>query len=392
MGLLLDTETPSHTRETALSLRLASPGDARLPQPVPLRAEAAALHIPSLDGIRALSFGLVFAGHAGLDRIVPAGFGVTVFFFLSGYLITTLLRRELDRTGTVSLKSFYIRRALRILPPFYLVLTLALAGWWVGVLPRPGEPQSIAAVLFHYANYYIVQNDNQGFLTGTGVYWSLAVEEHFYLLFPCLYLLLTRIWARSNRKMQAATLLFLCLVLLVWRSVLVFMDHSSVLRTNVASDTRFDSLLFGCALALFENPALDKSKVSERVWKRTLFPLGVAGLLVSFAIRADEFRETIRYTIQGLSLIPIFVCAVRYHDWLPFRPLNFKPLAFVGVLSYSLYLLHLVVLGGLVENLGNNVPQIIIAPIALAMSLILAWLMFQTVERPFARLRRRFRV
>src|SRR5438105_2995303 len=78
--------------------------------------------IPSLDGIRAVSFLIVFLAHAGLERYVPGYFGLTVFFFLSGFLITTLLRREYDRTGSVSLSHFYLRRILRIFPPFYLVL------------------------------------------------------------------------------------------------------------------------------------------------------------------------------------------------------------------------------------------------------------------------------
>src|SRR5664279_4763278 len=78
----------------------------------------AAFHIPSLDGLRAVAFLMVFFGHVGAPG-VPGGFGVTVFFFLSGYLITTLLRIERERTGRVSLRLFYLRRALRILPPFY---------------------------------------------------------------------------------------------------------------------------------------------------------------------------------------------------------------------------------------------------------------------------------
>src|SRR4051812_20527063 len=86
----------------------------------------ASLYIPSLDGLRAISFAVVFLAHAGVPGM-PGGFGVTVFFFLSGYLITTLLRLEVERTGTVSLRRFYLRRALRILPPFYIVLAGATA-------------------------------------------------------------------------------------------------------------------------------------------------------------------------------------------------------------------------------------------------------------------------
>src|SRR4051794_11189138 len=87
-----------------------------------------ALAIPSLDGLRAASFFLVFLGHAALPFMpvaIPAGFGVTVFFFLSGYLITTLLRLEVEQHGKINFKHFYLRRVLRIWPPFYLVLIAA---------------------------------------------------------------------------------------------------------------------------------------------------------------------------------------------------------------------------------------------------------------------------
>src|SRR5690242_11117871 len=87
----------------------------------------APFYIPSLDGIRALAVMIVFVAHAGLGSWVPGGFGVTVFFFLSGYLITTLLRMEYDRSGTISLKDFYLRRVLRIFPNMYTVLFVASA-------------------------------------------------------------------------------------------------------------------------------------------------------------------------------------------------------------------------------------------------------------------------
>src|SRR5438132_14220471 len=87
--------------------------------------QSSSFYLPSLDGIRAAAVILVFVAHAGLKERIPGNFGVTVFFFLSGYLITTLLRIEHERTGGISLKMFYLRRTLRIFPPFYLVLLLA---------------------------------------------------------------------------------------------------------------------------------------------------------------------------------------------------------------------------------------------------------------------------
>src|ERR1700678_4363550 len=82
-------------------------------------------HIPSLDGLRALSFLLVFGAHAGLGKVIPGGFGVSVFFFLTGYLITTLLSKELQ-SKAINLRHFYLRRVFRILPPFYLILLSAI--------------------------------------------------------------------------------------------------------------------------------------------------------------------------------------------------------------------------------------------------------------------------
>ena len=95
-------------------------------------------HIPALDGIRAVSIAIVFIAHAGLGSIIPGGFGVTVFFFLSGFLISTLLRKEFAKQQSISFKNFYIRRALRIFPPFYSALAFAVLILMAGLLPGTG--------------------------------------------------------------------------------------------------------------------------------------------------------------------------------------------------------------------------------------------------------------
>src|SRR6185369_6348245 len=195
---------PAHPRGD----RDSAPPQVRCPMSGGKAGDAA--HLPSLDGIRAASFLLVFAAHAGLERVVPGGFGVTVFFFLSGYLITTLLRMERDARGTVSLRQFYLRRALRILPPFYLVLGLAALAARASVIPGGGEARAIAAQALHVANYWIVLHGYSGEPFGTGVYWSLAVEEHFYIVFPCLFLVLSALV--RDRRRQAAALWALCAV------------------------------------------------------------------------------------------------------------------------------------------------------------------------------------
>jgi peptidoglycan/LPS O-acetylase OafA/YrhL len=351
----------------------------------PAAPNAEAFHVPSLDGIRAVSFLLVFAAHAGLDHVVPGGFGVTVFFFLSGYLITTLLRMEQDRRGQISLPQFYLRRALRILPPFYLVLGLAALAAWTGLIPRGVEGPALWAQALHVANYWIIDHGYGGQPFGTAVYWSLAVEEHFYVAFPCLFLLVSTLL--RDRRRQAAVLWALCAVVLAWRVILVYGLHSLPDRTYMGSDTRVDSILFGCALALAGNPVLDgPSRVSEAGWKYVLLPAGVAVLLLSFVLRSPAFRETFRYTLQGIALTPVFVVAVRYPRWGLFRLLNLRVMSFLGVLSYPLYLVHHVLLGAL---LGAPFGPVGRALAALALSIAAAWAIHELVEKPGARLRRR---
>jgi peptidoglycan/LPS O-acetylase OafA/YrhL len=344
-----------------------------------------AFSIPSLDGIRAFSFMLVFLAHTGVP-LIPGGFGVTVFFFLSGYLITTLLRREAESTARVSLKLFYLRRALRILPPFYLVLSLALVLTLAGILPGPFSKAALVAQLLHYSNFHVIKHGWDGLLAGTGVYWSLAVEEHFYLLFPALYSLSVK--RALPRKAQHTLLLTACALVLAWRCWLVFGQGIIGDRTYIGSDTRFDSMLFGCALAVWGNPALDFAP-AERPNRYELLAaaVGIALLLASFLLRDPAFRETLRYSMQGLGLYPLFFLSIRHPRWAVMRVVNLRSVRFVGALSYSLYLVHQVVLYALGPV---PVPNVLRAVLALGVSLLLAVGVWRYVEMPFAKLRSRF--
>jgi peptidoglycan/LPS O-acetylase OafA/YrhL len=340
-------------------------------------------HLPSLDGLRALSFLVVFAAHAGAEHVVPGGFGVTVFFFLSGYLITTRLREEREEHGAVSFRRFYLRRVLRILPPFYVVLGLAVAAAASKVLSGGFAVRAVAAQALHAANYWIVLAGYDGQPRGTGVYWSLAVEEHYYAVFPWLYAALAR--RLPDRRKQGMVLLGLCALVLAWRTYLVLAAHAPEDRTYLATDTRADSILFGCALALIENPACgDASSFHERVWKWVLLPAGLVLLMVTFLVRAPAFRETLRYSLQGIALTPVFVVALRYASWGPCRLLNTRLMGTLGVLSYPLYLVHHVLLVAL--NFGPGWARVVLA---FAASLLVAWIIHEVVEKPCARLRAR---
>jgi peptidoglycan/LPS O-acetylase OafA/YrhL len=345
---------------------------------------SAARHIPSLDGIRAVSFMLVFVTHTGVRTFISGDFGVTVFFFLSGFLITTLMRSEFDRNGSVNIRHFWLRRALRILPPFYLVVLAATLTALILYPPGTVYWPAMAAELLFYANYWGIYGINRE-APGTGVVWSLAVEEQFYLLFPLLYISMQK-W-RLPRFGQAWLLWGLCAVILTWRCILVMAMHPDSARIYIATDTRLDSVLFGCALAVWRNPALDEPTGPPGLWKFLLLPAALVALLMCFLCKGTLFRETWYFTIQGAALTLVFIAAMRFHAWPLFRFLNWRPVVFIGTLSYSLYLVHDVLLRA-VARLWPQSHAWQRAVISLAASIIAAWTIYVLVETPAARLRK----
>jgi peptidoglycan/LPS O-acetylase OafA/YrhL len=297
-----------------------------------------------------------------------------------------LLRLEQQETGRVSLRDFYLRRVLRILPPFYTVLLLAVVLAWAGILYPDLRTVPVLAQAGHFANYWSIYRGTDGMPGGTGVYWSLAVEEHFYLLFPALFILLQR--KLPGRWRTHAHIFFgLCALVLAWRCVLVW-SGASTDRTYLASDTRIDSILFGCALAVGANPMLDPLRGSPALWRWVLMPLGFLLVMFTFVYRAEWFRETLRYTLQGMGLYPIFVVAMREPKFGPFRFLNLRPVKHVGVLSYSLYLLHFVIIYALIRQ-APGLTELPRGVVAFVLSLVLAQIINRFIEKPCARLRRR---
>ncbi|WP_445246829.1 acyltransferase family protein [Microcoleus sp. OTE_8_concoct_300] len=342
-------------------------------------------YIPSLDGIRTIAFLLVFLSHAGAEKIFPGGFGVTVFFFLSGYLITTLLRREYEQNQFINLKHFYLRRILRIWPGFYLVLFLASILTWIGVLEGEMKLPAFLSQALHYYNYYATFIDRYGVAPGSVVYWSLAVEEHFYCLFPFLYISLLKM--RVSPQRQMLIIWGICLVILIWRCVLVFGMGADKISILFLSDTRIDSILFGCALAVNGNPVLDTPYGSDRLWKYFVLPAGITVIILSFMSNSSEFESTLRYTIQGIALHGLFIAAIRFPDWGIFQILNWNWMRFSGLLSYSLYLVHHTVLKAVYLYLPQ-ISGVLQAAMSMLISIILAYAMYRYIELPCGKLRK----
>lgn len=341
-------------------------------------------NIPSIDGLRAVSIAIVFIAHAGYGYVILGGFGVTVFFFLSGYLITTLLAREWGRYGSISLEAFYLRRVLRLGPPILMTICVSSLLVFLGVVDgRPDFMTTMSQIFFFY-NYFSLTDAGVETATGLNVLWSLAVEEHFYLVWPALFILLAA--GRFGVRHQVALLV----AILIWRGVRYAWFGSDEWTIYISTDTRFDSLLYGCVLAL----------LTWRGYAARIFRPGVVarvgwvavGLVVSLAcllIRDPAFRSILRYSLQGLALTPIFHYAVTNPADPWFRPLNWPALRRIGQWSYTIYLIHYVIISALIYNgvAASGDPLLIAA--AAALSITFAAASYRWLEKPLHPLRRR---
>lgn len=343
-----------------------------------------AAEIPSLNGIRALAVLLVFMSHGGQGQVVPGGLGVTVFFVLSGFLITTLLRREYAQAGAVRLRAFYLRRVLRLLPPLLVVVTLAGLLAWMGVVGGDFSLRGLISVLFYFGNYHVIATDFGGIPTGLGVIWSLAVEEHYYLLYPPLAWLLLR---DGRPGLAIGLLVTLCLVILGWRCLL-FLNGASEAHLTMATDTRADAILVGCVMAFLPNPALEKIP-RMAAWRAVLLAATCVALLIGTLLYRDEFfRLTLRYSLQCLAIAPLIYLAVTHATTLPARWLNSVPLVYLGTVSYTVYLSHQVIYYAVLRN-APELAALTALAVTAVLTLAFAEAMRRWVEQPCMQLRRR---
>ena len=346
-------------------------------------------HIAGLDGIRAIAFLLVFWAHAtpAISFYIPATLGVTIFFFLSGYLITTLLRREWQSTGTVSLRSFYIRRTLRIFAPLYVVFALAAAFAHIVMHWPMGNRIGILSLLLYFYNYALILHWDPWLPLGMNVVWSLAVEEHFYLLFPLAYLAMLR--RGLSRLTQSRILIGFCGVELVWRFVLIAVIHEHREWTYYATDARLDSILWGCLLAMVNNPVFGDRPLLARRRQFAGFAVAMLLLLGTLVPRSYLYRESLRYTLQALALYVIFSFVVANARHWSVAWLEWLPLRYIGWISYVLYLSHDFILN-VVSTRYPGHPRLL-GPLAFVIAVAFATAMRYSLELPLQRLRARFR-
>jgi peptidoglycan/LPS O-acetylase OafA/YrhL len=348
--------------------------------------------IPSLDGLRAISISLVLVSHSGYWNVAPGGLGVTIFFFLSGYLITTLLMDEHDRSGNIHIGKFYLRRLFRLFPPLLVTLVIAYSLVIFGRLDGRISWAGVLAQLLYFANYYSLFFDpGNTTANGTAILWSLAVEEHFYMVYP---VLLTGLLALGlSRRRIVVVLAIACFAVLAWRMHLASLPNFETERTYFSSDTRVDSIVFGCLLALAANPRSAKAGMSNPFFDPASAILLIAAAIVmvmTIVWRDTYFRETFRYSLQGLALMPVFYFSIKYAAHFPFKQLNHPWVARIGVYSYAIYLIHHIVINAIGKNapwLGYSKPVLVLVTFVISVAYAAALDVY--VDGYFRRLRKK---
>lgn len=335
----------------------------------------------SLDGLRAVSILLVVCSHAWLSHVIPGGLGVTIFFFISGFIITRVLLAEYAATGGVSIHKFYVRRLFRLMPAltvYLLVSLLLMAG-----PGQPVKPMDFVAVLLYFANFYqvFVGFAQDTLMSPLRITWSLAIEEHYYFVYPALFAALV---ARPRAFLQVIAA---CIVaVLCWRIYLVWsmgMSEFTVVRVYMGTDTRVDAIFFGAGFALL---CANFPRVDTALRGSAAFWCGVLLLLSTLVLRSDLFRETVRYTLQGMALALMFN-RLLFVDSAASRVLSLPLMSYIGRISYSLYLYHWLMLG-LVSMLMPGYGVVAKWAVLMPLSFLSAHLSYRYVEQPFLRLGR----
>jgi len=333
--------------------------------------------IPALDGVRGVAVLAVFGSHAGVPGLSLGGVGVDVFFVLSGYLITTILINEIVRSGTISPPRFYLRRIRRLTPALLLLTVLyVLVAPFAWSERSTAEHAGLSALSFLYLMDYA-----RAFWIGHNPLvhtWSLAVEEHFYLVWPFALLAVAR-WVPVRHWLKVLAVAYLAATL--WRCVSV--DLFGWPATYFRFDSRLSALILGSVLA-----ALLRGETTAR--ERSLWTLGlVAGacLISALAIRSYGGAEgtgawaTLGIALtEAVSLAVILAVVERHREGTPTlltRALSGAAMVYVGQISYGLYLFH----HPLTYWLYGHHWTVVLA-ISLPAALGLAALSYHLVERP----------
>ncbi|MBG0566181.1 acyltransferase family protein [Actinoplanes aureus] len=340
---------------------------------------------PDIEGMRAIAVMLVVLSHAGLTGLAGGYVGVDVFFVISGFLITTLLLNEVARTGTVSLAGFYARRAIRLLPASALVLVATVAGAWFWLPSTRFNSISLDAL---YATFYGINwrlaSEGVDYLNADAApsplqhFWSLAVEEQFYLVWPLLMLVFTLTWTKRKKGGKAPLAAALFVITAASLAVSVTQTETSAPWAYFGAHTRAWELAVGALVAIGASrlAGLPAMLATALTWG------GLAAVVASAVIYDEQtpFPGTAAAlpVLGAAAIIAAGGAAPRGGASVLLRT---KPFQLIGRYSYSFYLWHWPVL--MIGPAALDVEPSIEVNLALAAgSLVLAVVSYHVVENP----------
>lgn len=346
--------------------------------PLPMKPAPRVLgRVPALDGLRALAILAVFGVHL---QWTIGGNGVTVFFALSGFLITAILLDEIERTGRIQLGRFFVRRVRRLLPAllaFLIIDAIYIACSYTGWDRK--AMLMMAALTPFYANNWLIGlravSDNH--LSHT---WSLAVEEQFYLVWPFVLLAIVRL---AGIRRAGFVVLALAVLAVGWRFAVAAMGGSEY-RIYNGTDTRIDAVLFGAVTAFaFRYRILPES----RAWRTVAVIACIALVLHLFAGVGAAERSLSLHCLCGYALVAMLACVAivllaEGRGGIAGRWLAFAPLVYIGKLSYGLYLWHYLIFYAIQTQFPTLDPVAAIT-MKLALTSLAAVISYHVIERPF---------
>ncbi|MGZ6885095.1 MAG: acyltransferase family protein [Acidimicrobiia bacterium] len=342
---------------------------------------------PALDGLRALAVAAVIAYHLGYPWAQGGFLGVDAFFVLSGFLITSLLLAERGDAGRISLRGFWSRRARRLLPALFLMLTVVCiyAAWNVPALQLGTLRDDALASVFYVANWHFISAGQSYFdlfanpLPFTHL-WSLAIEEQFYLLWPLLVLGLVRIGRGRNR---ALTLFTVGGIVVSQIAMALLYSPDDPTRAYYGTEARAHTILVGCLLALVVRAA-------PELLRRGGWLLDAAGIAaLSLCIVAFDLGRASATYFNGASLgfavlVAVVIAAVLAPQGLLRRGLSSSVLRFVGRISYGLYLWHWPVIV-FVSPDRYDLPTTELNLLRVGLTVVLTVISFRFLEQPILR-------
>jgi len=287
---------------------------------------------PELDGFRAVAILMVIAIHAKLPFAKGGFIGVDLFFVLSGYLITSILINEYNEFGFIDYKRFYWRRCLRLLPAVCALILTWLVFGFISGLDMSLVFRDSAAVFFYVAS------QTRAFFNfpsaGIGHTWSLSIEEQFYFIWPFLFVFLLR--RGTDRVIKV---IFLVIILEPLYRYFLVQSGSTVERIYFSFDTRFDSLMIGCALPFMTGFYKRLNSVVIAIFTfLSLFYMFF--VFTAYSDKMNHFNH-VGYSLVAVASAFILLRVVHDESFLFRRVLRLKFFVFTGKISYGMYLWHL---------------------------------------------------